>query len=162
MVTIKKILCPIDFSKPSYVALEAANGLALQYSSELYLLNVASPIPTTVPIEQFNYEMYEGKQIEEAKRLLQKVIEERVSKKVRVHAIVVPGDAQEEIVKIAAKDHVDVIVIATHGRTGWKHIIFGSVTEKVIRLAPCPVLVIRAPHKKGNQDKVNASASQHE
>lgn len=159
MVAIKKILCPIDFSDPSYFALETANGLALQYSSELFIQNVAPPIPTTVPIEQFNYEMYEIKQIEEAKKLLKKVIDERVSKKLRVRPIVVPGDPQEEIVKIAAKEHVDVIVIATHGRTGWKHIIFGSVAEIVIRLAPCPVLVLQVPHRKGKRDKANASAS---
>jgi nucleotide-binding universal stress UspA family protein len=59
------------------------------------------------------------------------------------------GDAAGEIVLIAEKEHVDLIVIATHGWTGLRHLVFGSVAEKVVRLAPCPVLTIRAPRPQG-------------
>lgn len=152
MVSIKKILCPTDFSEPSYTALEAANGLALQYSSELYLVNVVPPIPpvpTQIEIEpQFDVSLYEGKLISSAEKLLEEVVEQGVAKELRVRSIVVQGDPSDEIVKFAAEENVDLIVIATHGRTGWRHLVFGSVAEKVIRLAPCPVLVIRAPSKK--------------
>ena len=53
------------------------------------------------------------------------------------------GDASREIVRIAREEEADVIVIATHGLTGWRHLVFGSVAEKVVRLAECPVLTIR-------------------
>jgi nucleotide-binding universal stress UspA family protein len=56
-----------------------------------------------------------------------------------------------EIVNIAEKENVDVIVIATHGSTGWQRFVFGSVAEKVIRMAPCPVLSIQVPPEKVEQ-----------
>jgi len=64
-----------------------------------------------------------------------------------VRQIVVLGGAADEIIRISGEEKVDLIVIATHGQTGWRHMVFGSVAEKVVRLAPCPVLTVRAPHK---------------
>jgi universal stress protein A len=72
-----------------------------------------------------------------------------VAAKVSVRTMVGHGDAAGEIVLIAGKEHVDLIVIATHGWTGLRHLVFGSVAEKVVRLAPCPVLTIRAPQAQG-------------
>ena len=60
-------------------------------------------------------------------------------------ATVVTGEAAQEIVDFAAREQIDLIVIATHGLTGWQHFLTGSVTEKVVRLAPCAVLTIRPP-----------------
>ena len=55
------------------------------------------------------------------------------------------GDPAKEIVRIAIDENIDMIVIATHGLTGWQHIVFGSVAEKVVRFAECPVLTVRGP-----------------
>jgi len=71
-----------------------------------------------------------------------------VSRELHVRQIVVLGEAADEIVRMSEEQRVDLIVIATHGQTGWRHMVFGSVAEKVVRLAPCPVLTIRAPHKE--------------
>ena len=147
MISIAKILCPIDFSEASYKALKAADGLASQYSSELTLLHVVVPVPMfTTGIESpgFDVSAYQRGLMSSAEKSLQEVVKRKTSKKLRAHPVVVLGDPADEIVKAAAEENTDVIVIATHGRTGWKHLVFGSVAEKVIRLAPCPVLVIRA------------------
>lgn len=151
MISITKILCPIDFSEASYKALQAADGLASQYSSELYLLHVVLPIPTfTAGIEspQFDVPSYEHGLMSSAEKSLQEVAEQKISKGLRVHPMVVLGDPADQIVHIAMKENVEVIVIATHGRTGWRHLVFGSVAEKVIRLSPCPVLVVRGPREE--------------
>jgi nucleotide-binding universal stress UspA family protein len=65
----------------------------------------------------------------------------------RVHPIVAYGSPADEIVRIANEENIDLIVIATHGRTGWRHLVSGSVTEKVVRIASHPVLTIRTPKK---------------
>ena len=85
MVSIKKILCPTDFSEPSYVALEAANGLALQYSSELCLVNIVSPITVIVPVKpvqmpQFDISGYQKGLVSIAEKFLQEVVEKRIAK----------------------------------------------------------------------------------
>ena len=61
------------------------------------------------------------------------------------------GEAAKEIVAFAAREQIDLIVIATHGLTGWRHFLTGSVAEKVVRLAPCAVLTIRAPGRKAGK-----------
>ena len=69
----------------------------------------------------------------------------RISKGLKARALVIQGDPANQIVRLAEDEKVDIIIIATHGLTGWRKFMFGSVTEKVIRLAKCPVLSIRIP-----------------
>lgn len=155
MLPIKKILCPTDFSDPSYEALKVASELAVHFSSELVVLHVVQPIPTanvpppppssTGPM-RFNISSYRQKLEEISKRSLQEVVEQHVAKGLHVHPIVVQGEVAYQIIDAVDKQKIDLIVIATHGRTGWRRFIFGSVTEKVLRLAPCPVLIIQPPH----------------
>lgn len=157
MVSIKKILCPTDFSEPSYLALKTANELALHFSAELYFVHVVAPIPrlsvSKVPEvhggpHDFNIPLHLEKLEEEADARLHQVADERLSKELRVHHIVVHGRAADEIVRVAEKESVDLIVLATHGETGWRHFFFGSVAEKVVRMATHPVLTIRGAHEK--------------
>lgn len=157
MLPFKKILCPTDFSEPSYEALKAANELALHFSAELYLVYVVAPIPRLSLAEapevyggpyDFNIPLHLEKLEEEANTRLHQVADECLSKELRVHHIVVHGRAADEIVRVAEKEKVDLIVIATHGETGWQHFFSGSVTEKVVRIATHPVLTIRAPREK--------------
>ena len=72
-------------------------------------------------------------------------MERNISGKTKTEALVVHGNVGGEIVNVAEQENVDVIVIATHGSTGWQRFVFGSVAEKVIRMAPCPVLSIQVP-----------------
>jgi len=159
MLPFRKILCPTDFSEPSYEALKVANEMALQFSAELCLINIVHLIPTiaapigplgaTAAPAVFNTQSYRDELEKYARKTLEKVIKERVSKDVRVRSIVAYGSAADEILRIADEEKVDLIVIATHGRTGFKHFIFGSVAEKVVRLSPHPVLSIRAAKAEG-------------
>lgn len=146
LLPFKRILCPTDFSEPSYEAVKAADELASSFSAELILVHAVPPLhfippsdapPTLTPL--YLHEM-EGA----GQKGLRKLADERISKGVDVRLEVAQGPPAAEIVRIAHEERVDLIVIATHGATGIQRVIFGSVAEKVVRLAPCPVLTIRA------------------
>ena len=145
MLPFKKILYPTDFSEASYEALKASNELALHFSAELCLVHVVSPAVQTSP--EFAPSVLPCRNGRSAEKSLQEVIKQKVSKELQVRQIVVLGGAADQIIPISEEEKVDLIVIATHKQTGWRHMVFGSVAEKVVRLAPCPVLTIRAPHK---------------
>jgi len=150
MIPFKKILCPTDFSDASYESLSVANELSLHFSSKLIVLNVVPKVPTVyvqppmtpVPPEPFNIMQYERDMKKSSKEMLDRIIDKEVSNEVDVNPVVVPGNAAGEIIRIADLEKVDLIVISTHGSSGWKRFIFGSVTEKVVRTANCPVLTI--------------------
>jgi universal stress protein A len=145
---IKKILCPTDLSEPSYQGIEAAKELAVNQSAELIIISVVTPIYPggTLPgPEGFEAAAYYDRMEEHIKDSLDKLISEKVSRGVASRGIVVYGIAADEIVRCATGEEVDLIVIATHGWTGWRRFIFGSVTEKVVRLSHCPVLTIPEP-----------------
>jgi nucleotide-binding universal stress UspA family protein len=157
MIKIKKILCPTDFSGPSFEALKIANDMASDYSAKLYIVNIVTPMPYLSAPPAFTTSGIPGsidlvayrKSLEaSAKTNLGKLVKKSVSKKIKAMPIIAYGDAAEQILKIADEEKIDLIVIATHGRTGWKHFVFGSVAEKVIRMAKQPVLTIRKPNNQ--------------
>ena len=148
MLPFKKILWPTDFSEPSYEALKTAHELALLFSSELYIAHVVTPLPPLVEIPQdrpkFDVPSYLDELQLSAKKSLQEVIDKKIEKKLAVHAIVLHGDAAVEVTRIAERENIDLIVIATHGTTGLRRFFFGSIAEKVARIASCSVLIIRS------------------
>jgi nucleotide-binding universal stress UspA family protein len=155
MLPLKKILCPTDFSEPSYVALNVANEFAVHFSAELILLHVVNPIqilPATggglEPSPALDFGMYLEEMETYAGKSLDELVQKKISGEMPVRPMVIQGDPASEIVNLAATEKMDVIVIATHGLTGWRRFIFGSVTEKVVRLAECPVLTIKEPRKE--------------
>ncbi len=145
MLPVKKLLCPTDFSEPSREALKVAGEFASYFRAELLLIHIVPVLPA-VPSDP-NFVL----KIPEYERLLHKDADERLgqlagemtAQSVRTQTMVGHGDAASEIVRIAETENADLIVIATHGTTGWRRFIFGSVAEKVVRLARCPVLTIR-------------------
>ncbi|MEN3001668.1 MAG: universal stress protein [Armatimonadota bacterium] len=148
LLPFRKILAPTDFSEPSYVALDAAIELADHFDAELHLLHVVPPlhvVPVPVNVE---IPLYEMELREAAERSMREVVEQRVPARLRTFSSVVWGEPAEEILAYQQEKGVDLIVIATHGRRGWQRFVFGSVTEKVVRLASCPVLTIRAPEQE--------------
>ena len=149
MLPVKKILCPTDFSEPSYEALKTAIELARHFSSELLIVNVMIPVPlipgpSAAPVT-FNISEYEEELENSARKMLDKLVQERVPEDIQVRTRLDFGNPADQIVKTAEEEMVDLVVIATHGETGWKHLVFGSVAEKVIRYASHPVLTIRSP-----------------
>ncbi|MBN1572819.1 MAG: universal stress protein [Deltaproteobacteria bacterium] len=151
MLTIKKILCPVDFSEPSYEALRIAGELASNFSAELCVIHVVTEninFDGLVNILSLDVKSIQQRILEKYKKKLKKVIEKKVSMNVRVDPIVFEGNPAGDIVKIAELENPDIIVMATHGQTGWRHLVFGSVAEKVVRLTKYPVLTINAPQKQ--------------
>lgn len=150
VLPFKKILWPTDFSEPSYDALKTAHELALLFSSELYIVHVVTPLPPLVDIPQdrlnFDVPSYLDELQLSAKKSLREIIDKKIEKKLAVHAVVLYGDAAVEVNRIAERENIDLIVIATHGTTGGQRFFFGSVTEKVARIASCSVLIIRSPN----------------
>lgn len=149
MIYFKKILCSTDFSEPSYAGLDAACDLARSYSGQLILVHVVEPIPTAaVPIGDhsgFNVAIHQRVLKENAEQSIRQLVKERLPREVPVKTVVAEGDPANQIVQVAAAEEVDLIVIATHGRTGWRHVVYGSVAERVVRLAQPAVLTIRTP-----------------
>ena len=105
--------------------------------------------PETTP--SFDVALYQEEQKKGYEKSLQEVIEHRLPKGLSVHPLVVLGHPVDEILQLAQDQKMDLIVIATHGRTGLPHFFFGSVAEKVVRLSPIPVLVMAAPHGKSEE-----------
>lgn len=155
MLPLKKILCPTDFSEPSCEAIKEASELALHFASELILIHVVTPIPI-IPVSPgstvINLPSYQQELEVYAKNMLRDLVEEKVPKKVQARTEVILGDPANEIVRMADDEKVDVIVIATHGLSGWRRLVFGSVAEKVIRVAHCPVLSIRIPSQEKKEE----------
>lgn len=155
MLPLQKIICPTDFSNFSYSALEKANELAAHFGAELCVLHVTEPVTMIYGISSFpgsitwDLPAYEQAVFESAEQELAKLVERHHFKTLKVRSMVRRGNPADEIVSAAAQEGADLIVIATHGLTGWRQHIFGSVAEKVLRLAHCPVLVTRVAKPEG-------------
>jgi nucleotide-binding universal stress UspA family protein len=134
----KKILCPTDFSDASLQALGRAAELAAHFQAEVHLVHVLTASPRELAPQVDAVDVRAA-----VERELRKLAEPLSARNIQVRVVLGEGDAAAEIVRIAHDQQADLIVIATHGTTGWRHLAFGSVTEKVVRLADCPVLTIR-------------------
>ncbi|OHC07421.1 MAG: hypothetical protein A2545_08900 [Planctomycetes bacterium RIFOXYD2_FULL_41_16] len=145
MVTLKKILCPVDHSECSYLALKYAISLALKDEAKLYLMHVIDS--RLYDTEIYKLSPYKLNEIDESRIRtdLMKSLPEGTMDVLEVETIVVKGVPFNEIINAATEINVDLIVIGTHGRTGLSHVMLGSVAEKVVRKATCPVLTVRMP-----------------
>jgi len=145
MEKVERMLCPTDFSEGSLQALSAAKNIAKKFGAELCLVYVLPimPVLPTEPKFAFQTAQYESLLYDDAEKRLNNLLEEVRREGLASKAFLGRGDAAAEIVRVSAQHQVDLIVIATFGKTGWRRFAFGSVTEKVVRLALCPVLTIR-------------------
>jgi len=153
MLPPKVILSPIDFSSHSHEALDTAADLAKQFGSQLLLAH-AVPAITKLPSATsiFHEAEFEQELHKDAEQRLKKLAEGLEEKGLQVRTEVgIANDVAMEILRMAEHGKADLIVISTHGMTGWHKLVFGSVTEKVVRLASCPVLVLRANPKAGEE-----------
>lgn len=151
MLPFTKILWPTDFSEPSYQALEAAIEMASRFSAELFVVHVVSSLPVAAAPSgptSFNVSLYEEELLNSAKASVEDIIGKKIPNNIEVHPVVTTGLAADEIIHEADKNNIDLIVTATHGETGWRHLLFGSVAEKIVRMASCPVLTIHAPKEQ--------------
>ncbi len=144
-VQIRKILVPIDFSDHSKNALRYAVSLASSFGAELLLVYVVEPTiyPADFSFGQVAMPSFENELRERGKEGLDELVKSHVAGKVKASAMVRTGKPFLEIIDAASEESADLIVIATHGHTGVEHILFGGTAEKVVRKAPCEVLVVR-------------------
>jgi universal stress protein A len=140
MLTIKKILCPVDFSEPSYKGLDFAVDLAKLFQAELVVLHVLQVLP---PRYTFEVPEFEGIMHNESEQQLKDDVAMRVPSTIKTKILVGHGNAAKQIIEIAKEEDADLIAIATQGHSGWEHLVMGSVAEKVVRHAHCPVFAVR-------------------
>lgn len=141
---IKKVVVPVDFSEPSMKALQYAIAVAKEFEAELILIHAIQPIPVVPDLPAATPELEEQLK-KEATNSLTKLSEG--IKDVPCRQIVCVGQPARQIVAEAKQQQADLIIVATHGRTGLAHFFLGSVAEQVVRLAACPVLVVRQEEK---------------
>jgi universal stress protein A len=147
-VAFKTIVAPTDFSPFSEEALDHVRALARQFHSVVHLVH-ALERPQDVPwwVAEREYAVSQADLAEKAKDRLTEIVS-RSLPDVTVESHVRVGSPAEEILRAARDNHADLIVIATHGRGGLSRVLFGSVTERVVRRAPCPVLTVRPEKAK--------------
>lgn len=147
MMPPKLILCPVDFSEHSRDAVKVAVDMAVCFGAELLLVHIVPAIQDLpMDVSVFKEGEYDASLHDAAvKRLTDLATAVAAGQKnLKVRSEVgTANDTAMELVRIAEKDQADMIIIATHGMTGWREIAFGSVAEKVVKQAACPVLVLR-------------------
>src|SRR5579863_4117664 len=127
----KVIVSPIDFSDPSQEALNSAAEIAKQFGAELLLVHAVPAIPRLTSASDFFKEaQFEALLNKDAEERLQKIVKDLAQKGVRAKAAVgIANEPGMEILRVAEHNHADLIVISTHGMTGWHRLVFGSVAE---------------------------------
>ena len=136
MLRFSHILCPIDFDQASLRSVRLDADLAQEDNAVLYLLHVVHLHPAAEPSMSFR------EAEAEAQTRLEQISRRRLRAGTQFELHVVSGDAAGEILHAATQFGIDLIVMATHGRTGIRRLVLGSVAERVVREAPCPVLTV--------------------
>ena len=148
-MAIKRILVPTDFSEPAMAALDYAVKLARSLRSQLTVLFVVEPVYLAVPTDMYaaipNVDMLLVEQQRSAREQLSKLSQRLQKKGVKCKAVLATGSVYQCIANTARQMKADLIVLGTHGRTGLSHVLLGSVAERVVQTAPCPVLTVRSP-----------------
>ena len=159
IITMSRILFPTDFSESSKTAQQYAIALADRFGAELHLMHVVPPLvpypdvasPWVMPESEVKY------QIDAADQRLRREITSPWLESYAPKYVTVSGFAVDEILKYAADQKIDLIVVGTHGHTGLSRLLIGSVAEKLVRTANCPVLTV---HPKGHQFLIGTSDEQ--
>jgi nucleotide-binding universal stress UspA family protein len=154
MLKLRRVLVPVDFSAGSKAALEYAARLAERFGAVVEVLHVweapvyfgpgmgeayiQAPNEAGVPLSAFVRDRA-------AKEMDELIAEIQGRSSAAMHGRIEMGDISDTIVSIARSDRHDLIVMGTHGRSGFSRVLMGSVAEKVVRRAPCPVLTVRSP-----------------
>ena len=144
---VRRILHPTDFSTASGPAFAKALSLAKDNGAELLIVTVLDALPPLASEAYVSRETYDRIAAEgraAAQRRLDRPVARARNAGVRVRSRVLEGSAHEQIVRTAKRERSDLIVMGTHGRTGLTKLLIGSVAGRVISMAPCPVVTVRA------------------
>ena len=151
-MTVDSILVPTDFSATSDAALHYATQMALTFGARLYLMHVPGKTG-----EHFEASFPVGRFETTAGERLSAFLTKEEFERLRPEYVLRVGTPAEEIVRYADVCDADLIIMGTHGRSGIAHALMGSVAEQVVRMAPCPVLLVRAAKRASATDMANVS-----
>ena len=146
MIRARRVLCPSDFSPASRPALNRAIEVARANRAELLLVHVMAPFTALVGegyVPPATFEQIEESGRADAQKRLAALVARAKKAGVRARGILLEGTAFQEIPRAAKRQRADLIVMGTHGRTGFARLFLGSVAERVVATAPCPVLTVR-------------------
>ena len=143
VLSLRRVLMPLDFSGPSRDALAYARRLAAHFRAELLVVHVSESPLVDPHLAEFDTQTFEENARQSARTELEKVVAELRAAGHGASARVLSGVPWHEITEFARWEPVDLIVAGTRGYTGLKHILLGSTAERIIRHASCPVLVVR-------------------
>jgi universal stress protein A len=156
---IKSILFPTDFSTYNEAALQYASRLAAESGATLHLVHVhdSRDLSTSMGEAAYLYAEAWEKEQRRAERQLKKIVPTDPAVKYEHHSLT--GVPDSDIVGFAKDNNVDLIVMASHGRSGLTRLVMGSVAEAVMRMAPCPVLVVKQPQDEPPQPNEAVSST---
>lgn len=160
--SIDVILVPLDVGEPCDTIADWAIEWARMKRARLILLHVLPQVnayATPVFIDQRTYDDYYTRARESANRHLERAAAQALAAGIDAVTRVRVGFAAEEILETAREERADLIVLGTHGRRGIAHLVLGSTAEKVVRLASCPVFVVKEPHLADEEEDPEATAS---
>jgi nucleotide-binding universal stress UspA family protein len=145
MKPFEKLLVPTDFSEPAHAAMLLGADLSRRYAASMTLVHTYDLVAYALPD---GYVMYTSPQLDRMLEELERRLADarrnaELAGALHVETRLLQGPAASEICAFAADGDFDLIVMGTHGRTGLKHFLMGSVAERVVRAAPCPVLTVR-------------------
>jgi nucleotide-binding universal stress UspA family protein len=140
-IQIGRILYATDFSEASRAALPLVSAIARQYGSKVYIAHIWSPLPHSMLTPE-SAPMLEDKQEGEAQTKARELRASAELAGLRTSVIVELGGPVEKLNRIVREQNIDLVVLSTHGRTGWKHLMLGSVAEELLRSLTCPVLTV--------------------
>lgn len=145
MKDFKTILVAVDFSQSSEYAFQYALSLAKKYDGRLVIIHVVNEPAAfrTLYVPHISFEKLDQEIEESAQKMIEKFCRTQINDYSKYESFVVSGIPNDEIIKKAQEQSVDLIVMGTHGRTGIDHVLFGSTAEKVVRKSPVPVMTVR-------------------
>lgn len=152
IVSPKRILWPTDFSELSLLGGRYARGFCDVFGAKLHIVHVIPPplspdmsviVPAEVPLAVSEPEM-----VAAAEAALQNLVDEQFGGDETIEIAAIYGNPWTAICKYAHDNEVDLIVVATHGRTGLRHVLIGGTAERIVQHAPCPVLTVKDPERE--------------
>ena len=161
VMNIKRILAPVDFSDVSQQSVDAAASLASQLGASVVVLHAVEPVyfAGTMFGPEINVPHLVEEQRRAAKSAMETMLARLEKRQISATGLVETGIPQDMILKTAKSKKCDLIVMGTHGRSGVTHLLLGSVAEKVVRSATCPVMTVRVTEPKKRDAAAKKSAA---
>lgn len=144
-IRVERILCPVDFSEEATHALRCAGELANHYDAELLVVHAVEPLPYPVEFGPLPALLTDAEPVllTRAREQLEALRRKELGGVKKARTMVEIGVPEHAICDAAKRERCDLVVLSTHGRSGLSHLLIGSVAERVLRFAHCPVLTLK-------------------